>query len=246
MRIDLFRKHAFKAILAFSGVIAGTHDAGAGYVSYGSTITGASQTLGGGTTTQATSINAGSATFTVGDSTVNVVNAGNLNSTAAGAPYVNANGAGRYIEIGQISESIGSSGGTTDVSDMHLTFDVTLNDFQDPQLGVSTGSASFSVDAYLHGQVGSTGGLQMYNYTTSLQSQGNLISVGSTTYEVLAQSAANYFNAPTATSAGRFQIHVRALSLNPVPEPASLVMMTLGGGLGLAGVIRRRWKKAAA
>jgi hypothetical protein len=42
------------------------------------------------------------------------------------------------------------------------------------------------------------------------------------------------------SGAGVFKIHIQA-----VPEPGSLVMMGVGGGLGLVGLLRRRRARVA-
>ncbi len=244
MRYDrIFKVAISTAVLGLVAAL-GTSLASADYVNYSTTITGADLTTAGGTTSVTTKSGTDSTSFGVADATIRLINYTTETNTNAGATYDYAGGPGTFIPIGTISVNQTSSTPLVDISKLAFSFKVNLNDFLNPQLGSPTGSGVVTVSGFLSGSIGTSQqqgkqvNLSLSEYSTDLKD--NLITIGGTTYEVLAEKAANYFNAPTSAGAGTFQIHLQA-----VPEPGSLVMLGLGGGLGVLGLVRRRRNRAA-
>jgi hypothetical protein len=248
MRHDLIFKGAVKTAVLGLVAVLGAGVACADYVNYESMINDASVNAVPPSVPTSVTGPTSSVTFHLNGTDIKLVNYSTTSPTGAGATYNYAGGDGIFIPIGTINVPVTSSTPLTTINDLHFSFKVNLNDFLNPQLGSPTGSGVVTVSGDLSGSIGSDKqgtalNLSMTDYHTDLPN--NLITIGSTTYEVLAQNASNYFNAPTTAGAGTFQIHIRAVTPQAVPEPASLVMLGLGGSLGLAGLVRRRRNQAA-
>ncbi len=145
--------------------------------------------------------------------------------------HIGVSGAGTDIIFGKITPNLLATTPNQQVN-IGFTFNLTLTDFSVPVGGVETGAETIQITGTLSGTVGD--GLkvnlnQIQNYVTS--PADGLVQVGTGKYLV----TLNPFIPPGPNQAGLFGAHIRV-----VPEPGSLVLLSLGGGLGLVGFLRRR------
>lgn len=116
-----------------------------------------------------------------------------------------------------------------------FNFTIQLRNFSTPVGGVSDGVFNISVSGMIQSNLGPGRSSMMRTMSYAFDPSDAIIPISpNETYEI---TSFNFVPPGARGDAGRFSITIR--SLNPVPEPGSLVLMGLGGGLGVLGLVRK-------
>jgi hypothetical protein len=149
---------------------------------------------------------------------------------------------GTDITIGDIN--VFTTASTPAENGVSFNFDFTLDllNFKNSIGGVANGETQLKVSGMITANIGPGRSSMMRTVSYAFEPSNGIFQVGTDMYQI---AAFNFVPPGARGDAGRFSITLK--SLQPVPEPGSLVLLGLGGVVGLFGLTRRaRAAKTAA